>query len=274
MSILINQFKWLPFVTLLLFFSETAQAKPLVIGVVPQQSPLTLYKNWKPVVDYLSKHTGLEIIFRTEKTIAEFERRLYDGQYDLAYMNPYHYIVANNRQGYQAVLRRQGNIRGILVAKKGSSLDIITKTSRFLFPSPNAFAATLVTKYELIKKFGLNLEIQKNYDYVNSHDSVYKGVARGIGQVGGGVQRTFNSFRSKTDKAQLQVLYTTAAYPSHPFAFKPNVSDKDRQAISKAISSLPEALLTSLSMKKIIATTDAEYDIIRELSASLATTER
>lgn len=86
-------------------------------------------------------------------------------------------------------------MRYFLVVNKNSNLNNIIdiKDKNFLFASANAFAATLLTKYELSKKYNIYIDKNKTFTYVNSHDSVYKGIARGIGDVGGGIERTFNA---------------------------------------------------------------------------------
>ncbi len=247
-----------------------AQAKELVIGVVPQQSPFKLLKVWQPVAEYLSQTTGHTIVFKTEKSIPEFERVLYNGGYDIAYMNPYHYVIAAEKEGYSAAVRADKKIVGILVSDQPTLQAALESTSkRFLFPSPNAFAATLLTKYELKKKMQFDIDKQGSVRYVNSHDSVYKGVARGIGDIGGGIERTYRSLQDETSKAKLHIVYRTDPYPSHPIAFKPSVDPMVRQKIVQALMNMPEAILQPLKIKTFIQISDAEYDSIRELAAVL-----
>lgn len=76
---------------------------------------------------------------------------------------------------------------------------------KFLFPAPNAFAATLLTKYELKQKFGFDVDKHAQVLYVNSHDSVYKGVSRQVGYIGGGIIRTYNNFKSSDDKEKINI---------------------------------------------------------------------
>lgn len=256
--------------------SISAQASEYLLGVVPQQSPVTLFKAWKPVTDYLSEATGLEVGLKTEKSIAEFEKVLYDGGYDLAYMNPFHYTIANERQRYQAVARAKKTLKGILIMQKDGDFKALVTDPKtvFLFPSPNAFAATLIVKYELLTKFDIDLNNRGNYKYVNSHDSVYKGIARGIGQLGGGIQRTFNNFSSAPDKDKLVEIYETQAYPSHPFAIKPGMPEADREKLVAALLAMPAELSERLSIQDIIPTEDAEFDVIRELASKLDTVKR
>lgn len=257
--------------------STTASAEKYTLGVVPQQSPLKLFKTWKPIADYLSEKTGHTITFKTEKSIADFEEKLYAGDYDLAYMNPYHFVVAHRKQQYLAQIRADKMIRGILVAK-GADADfnaLINNTAtRYVFPSPNAFAATLLTKFELMEKHGINVEQQNQHQYVNSHDSVYSGIARGTGDLGGGIQRTYNNFSKEADKAHLNVVYTTDAYPSHPIAYKPSVTAPHRDQLNEALLNMPQTLLDTLSIKRMIRTDNDEYDAIRILEKKLSIVER
>ena len=51
----------------------------IIMGVVPQQSPLKLQKVWQPIAEYLSEKTGEKVIFKTEKSINKFEEVLYKG---------------------------------------------------------------------------------------------------------------------------------------------------------------------------------------------------
>ena len=100
----------------------------LTFGVFPQQSPLILIKSWTPVIQYLEKETGQKIDLKIESSISKFEEILYSGGYDIAYMNPYHYIVANEKKAYKAKIRADENLVGILVVSKNSAINNIADT--------------------------------------------------------------------------------------------------------------------------------------------------
>ena len=113
----------------------------LTFGVVPQQSPLILIKSWTPVIQYLEKETGQKIDLKIESSISKFEEVLYSGGYDIAYMNPYHYLVANKKKGYNSKIRDEKDLVGILVVNKNSNLNNIIdiKDKNFLFASAHVF---------------------------------------------------------------------------------------------------------------------------------------
>lgn len=253
-----------------LTFTTLLFSQEIIFGVVPQQSPLKLSKKWLKVTDYLDKQTGLKIIFKTKSSIPRFEKELYAGNYDIAYMNPYHFTVANRKQNYEAFTRAAKNIQGILLAKEKSVefTEENLKGKTFLFPAPNAFAATLLTKFELRNKYNFDIETQANSLYVNSHDSVYKGVSRDIGYLGGGIIRTFNNFKDNSDKEKLNIVYKTAAYPSHPIAAHPRLDEKTIKKLQNAFLNMPEDIKKLLSIKNFIITDSKEFDIIKTIKAN------
>jgi phosphonate transport system substrate-binding protein len=241
------------------------------MGIVPQQSPLKLLKVWKPIAAYLSEKTGEKITFKTEKSIKEFESVLYSGGYDFAYMSPIHYLVSHKRHNYIALLRSNEDNRGIIIMKKGDSIEKLKdKNSRFLFPVVDAFASTLLTKYDLINSYGVDMEtLNKSSLYVNSHDSVYKGVSRGIGEFGGGIERTFMNISDENTKDSLMIIHTTDAYPSHPFAFKATMKEELREKIVDAMLNMPKPLLEALSIKNLKRIDDTEYDSVKIIAKKL-----
>ncbi len=251
----------------LIMVSNMLFSSEITLGVVPQQSPLKLSKKWLLVTNYLYENTGIKVVFKTENSIPNFEEKLYEGKYDIAYMNPYHFIIANKKQNYTAFIRSNKNIEGILLSKE-KSIDLNTKNlegKTFLFPAPNAFAATLLVKLELKEKFNFNVDKQAKILYVNSHDSVYKGISRDIGFIGGGIVRTYNNFIDKNDKDNLYIVYKTDNYPSHPIAYHPRVNKSDIEKIRKAFLEMPEDIKNILSINKFITTTNKQYDVIKKL---------
>lgn len=252
---------------LLLIFVAYGFANELTLGIVPQQSPLKLSKKWLKVTKYLKEETGINVVFKTKSSIPLFEKDLYNGVYDIAYMNPYHFILASKKQNYTAFIRAKKNIVGIILSKEKEvdfSVDNL-RGKRFLFPAPNAFAATLLPKFELKEKYGFDVDKNAKVLYVNSHDSVYKGVSRGIGYLGGGIIRTFNNFKDKNDKDKLNIVYKTNPYPSHPIAYNPRISKENVEKLTKAFLNMPAEIKALLSIKQFIKTDNSEYDAIKTI---------
>jgi len=242
-------------------------------AIVPQQSASKMAKLWTPVLNYINQQTGLDVQFKTAKDIPTFEQRLSEGEYDFAYMNPYHFTVFNQTPGYQAVARaRDKKIKGILVVRKDSPIQSIQELNNMTlaFPAPAAFAASILPRAELS---GIGNTYQARY--VSSHDSVYRAVAKGIYPAGGGVMRTFNNV-SPDVRDQLKILWTTKGFTPHAIASHPDVPAEVSILLQSALVAMEQSeegqqLLENIKIKGFETAKNEDWDDVRTLRIDLLT---
>lgn len=240
-------------------------------GIVPQQSASRLAHLWGPICARLSRQTGYRIQFRTAPDIPTFEKRLARGEYDIAYMNPYHYTVYHRQPGYRVFAKEKGKrLRGIVVVRKDSEVTNLRQLDRktLAFPSPAAFAASILPRARF-RSAGIRITPR----YVRSHDSVYRAVARGLYPAGGGVVRTLHNADPGV-KRQLRILWTTKPYTPHAIAAHPRVAANVVAKIRRAMVQMRRdrkgrALLESIKFTGIVPAADAEWDDIRALRVDL-----
>ncbi|WP_420598223.1 phosphate/phosphite/phosphonate ABC transporter substrate-binding protein [Neptuniibacter sp.] len=252
-------------------FSSALQAETISFGIVPQQSAKKLAKLWTPINAYLSEKSGLKIQFATAQDIPTFEKRVLAGEYDLSYMNPYHYTVFNKKPGYRAIIKQKDKrIKGIVVVPMDSKLNTLQELDGLTlsFPSPAAFAASVLPRAKMAKD-GINITPK----YVSSHDSVYLTVSRGLFPAGGGVIRTFNNTDTSV-KEKLKILWTTPEYTPHAFAVHPRLKPETVNKLQLALLSMNtdpvgKALLQTINFKGMEAAEDEDWDDVRELNITL-----
>ncbi len=251
--------------------AQTDGTPTLSFGIVPQQSASKLARLWTPILEEIGARAGVQIGFRTAPDIPTFERRLAAGEYDLAYMNPYHYTVFSRDPGYRAFAHQTGpGIRGLLVVRRDSPITAIAELAgkELAFPAPAAFAATLLPQAAL-RNAGIPIEPR----YVRSHDSVYRAVAQGLYPAGGGIERTFEGVEPEV-REQLRVLWMTPAFTPHAFAAHPRVAPEVVVKIRDAMVALGETpegaeLLHSIEIKGVQPAEDADWDDVRALRIDL-----
>ncbi|WP_240791409.1 phosphate/phosphite/phosphonate ABC transporter substrate-binding protein [Psychromonas sp. SP041] len=244
--------------------TESIDTKALTFAVVPQQSAAKLARNWIPLLKFISDKTGVELKFTTAPDIPTFERRLAAGDYDIAYMNPYHYVVLSEKVGFNALVHeKEKRIKGIIVANKNSVIDQLDdlSTQRIAFPAPASFAATLIPKANLIQN-----KISFDSQYVNSHDAVYRNVAEGRFVAGGGIIRTFNALPEDV-RNELKIIWTSAGYTPHAIATYPSVSEETRKKLIAGFLNIEvsDQLLMPLAMKGFVKAIDKDWDDVRDL---------
>lgn len=244
-----------------------AEAVSYSFGVVPQQAAAELADRWVPLLRYLEQRSGLALRFKTAPDIPEFEHRLGRGEYDFAYMNPYHYVYFSRALGYQAFAREKGaRLQGLLVVRKDSPIQDIGQLGgqNLAFPAPGAFAASVLPRLRLQQQ-----GIAFTPHFVASHDSVFLAVAKGIYPAGGGVLRTFNNAAPQV-REQLRILWRTAEYTPHPLAAHPRVPAAVRQALAQALYAMDAdpaaaAVLQTLAMRGWEEGKDADWNDLRAL---------
>jgi phosphonate transport system substrate-binding protein len=235
----------------------------ILIGVVPQFEARKLHQIWQPIIDELSTRTGKKFELSGSPTIVDFERQLLEGKFDFAYMNPYHFIMAQQAQGYNPVVRDTSRkLSGILVVKNDSGIDSPKQLDgkTLAFPAPNALGASLQMRQELTDLFGITF----TPNYVKTHDSVYLNVMFNKAAAGGGVGKTLQQQKDSVKNA-LKVIHKTKPVAPHPVAAHPRVAqalvDSVRETfLQMSNSDEGKALLEQIPMRVAGASTAADYE--------------
>jgi phosphonate transport system substrate-binding protein len=216
--------------------SALAQAlpdAPLRLGVVPQFPSVELQRNWAPIAQVLAQACGRPVRFQVSLSIPEFESQFLAGEFDIAYMNPYHAVMARQAQGYQPLVREgQRALKGILVVRADSELKSIADLAgqRIAYPAPNAFGASLYMRALLEREH----RVMTRPDYVRTHSNAYRHVIAGQSAAAGGVMATFKS-EPAAIRDQLRVLYETPPVAPHPLVAHPRVSREAMDCISRTL---------------------------------------
>lgn len=219
------------------------------VGVVPQFDARKIYAVWRPILNELQQRTGLTFLLKGASTIPQFEVEFAQGDFDFVYMNPFHILTANKKQGYVPLLRDVGRkLYGIVVVRKDSPIKSMEDLQGKVvaFPAPNALGASLMIRADLVNKYKVSIKDK----YVNTHSSVYLNVALDTVDAGGGVNKTFMQQKSEI-RAVLRILYETERVSSHPISVHPRVAKKVVQQVKMAFLAMGEAVSSKKMLAKI-----------------------
>ncbi len=238
------------------------------IGVVPQFEARRIAEIWQPILAEISQLSGVKLELKASPNIPAFEQQFTAGEFDFAYMNPYHAIIANKKPGYAPLLRDNGrSLFGIIVVKKDSPIQSVSELDgkTVAFPAPNALGAALLPRAEFDRKF----KIKINELYVKSHSSVYLNVLLGKAEAGGGVQKTLSQ-QAKEIRDQLRVLYQTTKVAPHPLTAHPRIDAAIQDRVKTAFLQLGDSekgrmLLKAIPMKQIGPASIDDYAPLKEM---------
>ena len=219
-------------IILCLVYLELLASDTLMVGVVPQMEPSEIQNRWQPFLVELENKIGVKLELRYYKTIPLFEKGLKDGEIDIAFMNPYHAVMAHEWQKYRPIIHDKKPLVGILVVKNGGSITNISDLNNQIiaFPAPNAFAASLYMRALLDKQE----HIKFKPIYVKTHSNVYRNVIFGMMPAGGGVNNTFKR-EDLSVQEKLKIIYSTKSVAAHPICLHPRISKSRAELIKKTI---------------------------------------
>lgn len=214
-----------------LLYDDKEQNTVYTFAVYPQYRSQQLYQTWQPILKRLSEETGLKFKLTGNSSAINFEGALYNGDYDFAYVNPYHAAKAGKNKNYKAILNDPNEeIQGILVVKKGKVKTISQlKNQKIAFPSPNTLAASIILKQELSSQLNARLKPI----YLATPSDVYMQIHNEDILGGGGTKRTFDQLRPNL-KANLIILHTTKSVPAHPIVAHSKVSKLVKDKVIRA----------------------------------------
>lgn len=239
------------------------------VSVVPQFAPSVLHARWAPLLERIGRDAHTCFHLTVSASIPEFERDLARAEPDLAFVNPYHAVVARRQHGYIPLARddRQ-RLSGVVVVRGDSPLRSLSdlRGKPVAFPAPNAFAASLLVRAQLASQ---RIEIQPRY--VKNHGNVYRSIALGEMEAGGGVNNTLQR-EEPALRQRLRVLYETPRYAPHPLVAHPRIPAEMREAIlsaliAQALSPAGRDLLEAVQMPQpVVADYARDYAALEALN--------
>lgn len=207
-------------------------ARSYKVYVAPQLGPEIMHRAWTPLLEAVSRETGIGLTLAVPPSIAGFEALLLRGLPDFAFANPYMVLPARKAQGYLP-LARNGKTRlvGLLLVRKDSPVKTLQDLdgATIAFPAPNAFAAALYIRAQLARA-----NVRFTPVYVGTHNNVYRHVLFGESAAGGGVNISLDR-EPEEIRSMMRPVYSTPPLVPHAFVGHPRVPAADRAAIVEAM---------------------------------------
>lgn len=255
------------FLLLVSVSSSASEKKVYKFGIVPQFEARKLREIWNPILKELEKRTGIKFIIEGSPRIPDFESSFIRGDFDFAYMNPYHSLIAFDTQKYVPLVRDHARkLYGIVAVSKKSGIKSIDEllNKRIAFPAPNALGASLMVRSDLKSK-----KIKFDPIYLQTHTSAYLNVLLGKASAAGGVFGTY-SRQKKNIRENLKIIYETKKVSPHPIVAHPRVPKEIVTKVKKAFLELGEdlkmaELLKKIPIKKVGIAKVEDYQELREM---------
>ena len=159
--------------------AEALDGRPLRIGLLPTNAPLSLLRLYDPLRSYLQNRLGRPVELYTAPNFRSSFADVKNGEFDLLVTAPHFGVVAVD-MGYVPLVRYKAELRPLIVVPKGSSLTQGEQLRGMKVLTANRLTAlSVVTETWLESRYGM--VAGRDYQLVDaaSHASAIRAVGMG-----------------------------------------------------------------------------------------------
>ncbi len=252
-------------------------AVPLRIGIFPQHPARVTRQMFEPLRDYLERRLGRRVTLEVPADYGSFWQRVERHAYDLVHLNPYQYVKAQRRHGYQAILRNEefgsATLAGALYVRRDSGIHRVSelKGQKIIFGGGRDAMFAYIAPSDLLRQHGLGAG-----DYLAQHGAyppqaavgLYygQGAAAGLGEA---VIRS-PAVTAQIDTSELRLLAKGPALAHRPWAIDPNLPAAVAEQLQGLLLALNhgrqgQGILRAAGLTALRPAQDRDYDPHREI---------
>ncbi|MEY4591306.1 MAG: hypothetical protein RIR18_201 [Pseudomonadota bacterium] len=209
-------------------------AETYSFGVLSQRSAVLTAQYWNPILEYVHRKTGIELVLKLARSVPESNDAIEHGEYDFVYANTI-FLPRMVNANYQVILRpRDEAIRGQLVTLDDSPVKTLKELEgkEIGFPAHSSFVGYTVPMDQLIRQ---NITVTPifggNQEGIMGQLKNGKVVAAGVNNQ---VMRDF----ANRENVKYRILWESSPFHNLPIAAHPRVSKVVVSAIKAAIDGM------------------------------------
>ena len=244
--------------------------KELLFGSVAMDIPAVMHKRLRPLTRYLSDKLGRPVSLKLSPNMGAAIKEVANQQVDLAYLTPVAYLKAHAKGGSKiiakTVTKGKASFQLMIVVKKDSPYKTVAdlKGKTFAFGDKRA-----LLQRAAVVGAGIKMEDFSSYNFIGHYDNIARAVLNG--DFDAGILKDTMAYQ--WEGKGLRILAESPALPPYNITAKGNIDDDTLAKLKDAFLSLdknnPEHLKVIKAIDKkydgFAATSDAEYDVVREL---------
>jgi phosphate/phosphite/phosphonate ABC transporter binding protein len=259
------------------FQLSVVQAAELKFGFTPVLSEAEMREEFQPLMNYMTKSTGIEVTLYIAKSYGDLREQMEAGKVDIGSFSPFAYVDAV--QGgkikiiAQSILDHSAFYRGLIIARKSSGITDVAglKGKRFAFVDPKSASGYVYPRAMLIEKGFDPDKFFKETIFSGGHDKVIVAVLDGKVEAGAIYDGALAIAKGKGLKVDdLTTIASTEPIPHDAIVVRSGMDDATARKIQKALIDLErteegkEAI--AKSKKKLtghILADDKTFDVVR-----------
>lgn len=155
------------------FSNPAAQTgtKPLIFGLLPSRSPVTLFKHYKPLRVYLSQQLNHPVVLETAPDYPTFLLNTKNRQYDFVLTAPHFALLAIDSGKYTIQVTYTKALMADILVPKNSPISRIRQLAGKKVSLPPASAIISMAGKHFLRQHGLTAANAPQYVVTQSHNA-------------------------------------------------------------------------------------------------------
>lgn len=251
-------------------YSLADNKQELLFGSVAMDIPAVMHKRLKPLTQYLSEQLGRPVELKLSPNMGVAIDEVAEQHVDLAYLTPVAYLKAHAKGGAKiiakTVTKGKASFQLMIVVKEDSPIKTVAdlKGKRFAFGDKRA-----LLQRAAVVGAGVKMEDFADYQFIGHYDNIARAVLNG--DFDAGILKDTMAYQWQGKG--LRILHASPDLPPYNVAAKGDIDDVTLAKLKAAFLALdannPKHLKIIKALDKkydgFAATSDAEYDVVREL---------
>ena len=227
------------------------------------ESPVSLFKRFAPLRDYLATQIQQDIRMETAKNFSEFAKRTSQRQYDIVFTAPHMALQALDGDDYEVAATFTKPLKSVFVVKDKSSMQNVRDLeSKTIATPPDKAIVTMVGK-QYLNSNGLKAV---KYSTYQTHNAAYSAVLGG--EVDAAVISNFIAMKVISKNAALKIVAQSEPFPGIGILVAKDLPELLKLDIKKAIwgmSDLPHgrSILKTIAQPGYIEADKNQFEVLR-----------
>lgn len=252
--------------------SAPASRQTLVFGFLPILSAERLVKRFSPLVDYLSRHTNLDIRMETAPDFAAFiQRTQRDRRYDILFTAPHFFYLAEQQRGYRGLVRvNRSDMEAVIVVPANSDINTLPDLRGRSLATTGPLALSTLLIRDLLLQSGLDPDEDLRLVPTPSHIAALLSSYQGNTDASAVMQPVFRHVRPQI-KDSMRVIATSAPVPHVPLGVAPWVDEGIARRLQQTLVGMQDnpagrRVLEHLDWPGFVPLQGQEYTKLRRLA--------
>jgi len=243
--------------------STTKGTGYLVFGFLPMESPVSLFKRFAPLRDYLSEQIEQEIRLETAKDFPSFAQRTTERKYDIVFTAPHMALHALDSDKYEAAATFIKPLESVLVVKRGSSVQNLKQLEGKTIATPPEQAIVTMVGKNFLSNQGVNTT---RYTTYQTHNAAYAAVLGG--EADAAIVSNFIAMKAIAANQPLEVIASSRPFPGIGILVAKDLPDQTKSHIKKAFWGMKELphgknILNLIAQPGYMEASKAPFEVLR-----------